>query len=200
MTDWLLGLVPQYGLWLLATVTFLSCLALPLPASVMMMAAGGFAAAGDFLLWQALLAALTGAVAGDQAGYWAGRRAARLLEVQRARGPTQALLIGRAEAMMLKGGLAAVFLTRWMFSALGPWINLTAGSVKFGWLGFTLAGMVGELVWSGLYIGLGFGFAGNLAAASDLLGSYLGFIAAGTAMVILGYVLFRMLKSEGTRR
>ena len=33
MTDWLLGLVPQYGLWLLAATTFLSCLALPIPAS-----------------------------------------------------------------------------------------------------------------------------------------------------------------------
>ncbi len=196
MTDWFLGLVPQYGLWLLAVTTFLSCLALPLPASVMMMAAGGFAAAGDFLLWQAMFAALAGAVLGDQVGYWAGRRAARLLEVQRTRGPAQALLIGRAEAMMLKGGLATVFLTRWMFSALGPWVNLTAGSVKYGWLAFTLAGVVGELVWSGLYVGIGFGFAGNLAAASDMLGSYLGFIAAGTAMVILGYVLLRLLKSD----
>ena len=34
MTDWLLALVPQYGLWLLAATTFLSCLALPIPASI----------------------------------------------------------------------------------------------------------------------------------------------------------------------
>ena len=29
MTDWLLALVPTYGLWLLAAATFLSCLAIP---------------------------------------------------------------------------------------------------------------------------------------------------------------------------
>ena len=62
MTDWLLALVPQYGLWLLFFVTLFSCLALPLPASIMMLTAGGFAAAGDFLLWQAVLAALAGAL------------------------------------------------------------------------------------------------------------------------------------------
>jgi membrane-associated protein len=36
MTDWLLALVPQYGLWLLAATTFFSCLALPFPASILM--------------------------------------------------------------------------------------------------------------------------------------------------------------------
>ena len=41
MTDWLLALVPQYGLWLLFFVTLFSCLALPLPASIMMLTAGG---------------------------------------------------------------------------------------------------------------------------------------------------------------
>jgi len=73
MTAWLLALVPQYGLWLLAATTFLSCLALPFPASILMLTAGGFAAAGDLVLWQAFLAAAAGGIAGDQLGYWAGR-------------------------------------------------------------------------------------------------------------------------------
>ena len=73
MTDWLLALVPQYGLWLLAGVTFLSCLALPIPASILMLTAGGFAAAGDFDLWQALGASCCGAILGDQLGYGLGR-------------------------------------------------------------------------------------------------------------------------------
>ena len=74
MTEWLLALVPQYGLWLLAATTFLSCLALPFPASILMLTAGGFAAAGDLILWQALLAAAGGGIAGDQLGYWSGAR------------------------------------------------------------------------------------------------------------------------------
>lgn len=68
MTEWLLGLVPVHGGWLLAVATFLSCLALPIPASILMLAAGGFAAAGDLTLAGSAGAALAGAVAGDQAG------------------------------------------------------------------------------------------------------------------------------------
>ena len=61
MTDWLLALVPQYGLWLLAATTFFSCLALPFPASIMMLTAGGFVAAGDLALLPTFAAAAGGA-------------------------------------------------------------------------------------------------------------------------------------------
>ncbi len=73
MTDWVLAAVPAYGPWLVAFVTFLSCLALPVPASVLMLAAGGFAAAGDVSFAAVASAALLGAVAGDQTGFWAAR-------------------------------------------------------------------------------------------------------------------------------
>ena len=73
MIDALLAAVPTHGVWLVAAVTFLSCLALPMPASLVMLTAGGFAAAGDLDLWQVLGAALVGAVLGDQLGYWAAR-------------------------------------------------------------------------------------------------------------------------------
>ena len=38
MTDWLLALVPTYGLWLIGFTTLASCLALPIPASIIMLA------------------------------------------------------------------------------------------------------------------------------------------------------------------
>ena len=72
LTNWLLALVPTYGLWLLASVTFLACLALPVPCSILMLTAGGFVASGDLVLWQVLAAALSGAVLGDQIGYRIG--------------------------------------------------------------------------------------------------------------------------------
>ena len=45
MTDWLLGLVPTNGIPILMIGTFLSCLALPVRSSTLMLAAGDFAAA-----------------------------------------------------------------------------------------------------------------------------------------------------------
>lgn len=190
MTDWLLALVPQYGLWLLAATTFLSCLALPFPASILMLTAGGFAAAGDLVLWQAVLAAATGAVAGDQLGFWAGRGFGTLVLAQLRADPGRDRLLAKADALMDRRGLVAVFLSRWLVSPLGPYVNLVAGSTGYGWPRFTAAGVVGEVVWAGLYVGFGYGFAGNLEAATDMLGSVLGMIGGAGAVLALGYWLF----------
>lgn len=196
MTDWLLALVPQYGLWLLAATTFLSCLALPFPASILMMTAGGFVAAGDLALWQTFAAAAAGGIAGDQMGFWAGRRIGAPLLARAARDPAREALLERASKMLAAQGIMAIFLTRWLFSPLGPWVNLLTGSTRYNPARFTAASVAGESVWAGLYVGVGYGFAGNITAASDMLGSVLGFVAAGAAAVILGLWLRAALRAQ----
>lgn len=190
MTDWLLALVPQYGLWLLAVTTFLSCLALPIPASVLMLAAGGFAAAGDLALWQAFLSAAAGAIAGDQFGFWVGRGLGASVLGRLRADPGRDKLLAKADALMDRRGVMAVYLSRWLVSPLGPYVNLIAGSTRYGWSRFTAAGVAGEATWAGLYVGAGFAFGGNIAAASDMIGSLLGMIGGAGAVVALGYWLF----------
>ena len=90
MTDSLLALLPSYGGYLLALVTLLACMAMPIPASVLMVAAGGFAMTGDLLLWQALLGAFVGAVIGDQVGFQIGRLGTGYVERLKAKGGKQA--------------------------------------------------------------------------------------------------------------
>lgn len=196
MTDWLLALVPQYGLWLLAATTFFSCLALPFPASIMMLTAGGFVAAGDLALLPTFAAAAGGGIAGDQLGFWAGRKVGTPLLDRVRRDPARDKLLNKAILMLEAKGIVAVFLTRWLFSPLGPWVNLVTGSTGYGWHRFTAAGVAGEAVWSGLYVGMGYGFAGNITAASDMLGSVLGILAGGAAVVILGLWLRSALKAQ----
>ena len=74
MTEQILELVPVYGLWLLAVVVYLSCLALPVPSSLVMLASGSFAAAGDLAMVPTFATALAAAIAGDQTGYLIGRK------------------------------------------------------------------------------------------------------------------------------
>lgn len=193
MTDWLLSLVPTYGLWLIAASTFASCLALPIPASVLMLAAGGFAASGDLVLAQVIGAALSGAVAGDQAGFWLGRRGGVALVARLERG-ARAGMIGKARGLIDARGGLAVFFSRWLFSPLGPYVNLIGGAMVQGWVRFTLWGVAGEVVWCGLYILAGRAAGGNLTAASDMLGSLLGLMATGTAVLGLGWWLLRLAR------
>lgn len=200
MTDWLLALVPQYGLWLLAAATFLSCLALPFPASILMLTAGGFAAAGDLVLWQAFLAAAIGGIVGDQTGYWAGRGLGLAFLARLRKDPGRDKLLARADALMDRRGVLAVFLSRWLLSPLGPWVNLIAGSARYSWGRFTASGVAGEGVWAGLYVGAGFAFGGNIEAASNMLGSLLGVIGGSGAVLALGYWLFHSTAGQAALR
>ncbi len=193
MTDWLLGLVPQYGIYLLAVGTFSSCLALPVPASILMIAAGGFVASGDLSLSGSTMAALAGAMFGDQAGYFGGRLGgARLIE----RLGSRAVPVAKATAFLAAHGGIAVFLSRWLVSALGPYLNVAAGAAGLPWLRFTVWGLIGEAVWVAIYVGAGFAFSGNLAAASGMAFDLLGIIGTGAVALGLGYWLFLVLRAE----
>ena len=193
MTEWLLGLVPVYGGWLLAVGTFLSCLALPIPASILMLAAGGFAAAGDLTLAGSAGAALAGAVAGDQVGYFAGRfGGAGMID----RLGAKAAPVARARDLLARKGGVAVFLSRWLVSALGPYVNVAAGAAGQGWARFTAWGVAGEAVWVGLYVGVGWSVAGNLAAASSMAVDVLGFLAAGAVGLGALWWLISVLRAE----
>ncbi|MDO8883821.1 MAG: DedA family protein [Pseudotabrizicola sp.] len=195
MTDWMLSAVPTYGPWLVAIVTFMSCLAMPVPASMLMLAAGGFAASGDLSVWQVALAALLGALCGDQIGYWIARKGGAHLLDRFATGK-RAQLLARARAFVAAKGAIAVFLSRWLVSPLGPYANAIAGATRMRWLPFATAAFAGELVWVGVYVGAGYAFGDNLEAATEFAGSILGFLAAGAVAAGLGWWLWTLAKRE----
>ena len=73
MTDWLLAQVPTYGMWLLTACTFASCLALPMPASILMLGPAASWRRATCPCWGSFGAALGRAVAGDELGFAASR-------------------------------------------------------------------------------------------------------------------------------
>ena len=193
MTDTLLALVPVYGMWLLAGATFLSCLAVPMPASILMLAAGGFAASGDLSLYSTAGAALVGAVLGDQVGFLLGQHGgARLIDHLRARGAP----LEKAMGLLARRGGIAVFLSRWLLSPLGPYVNVAAGAARQPWGRFAFWDVAGECVWVSLYVGLGYVFAGDIAAATGAASGLLGFLAAGGLALGLAYWLVSVVRTE----
>ncbi len=196
MTDTLLALVPQYGAALLMVVTFLSCLALPVPASIMMLTGGAFAAGGDLSLLSVGGAAYAGAVAGDQVGYAIGRFGEGWIDRQTRAHPRRLALLERARAFSRRWGGPGVFFSRWLVSPLGPYVNFLSGAADVGWRRFALWAMAGEAVWVGLYVGLGYGFASRLEAVAEILGNVSGALAAGLVTVLLGLFLWKRMREE----
>lgn len=193
MTELLLALLPDYGTPFVAMITLLSCLALPVPASLVMMTAGGFAAAGDLDLTLTALAALLGAVLGDQLGFWLGRGSSARISRIETRGGRQAQALARATALTRQRGGIAVFLTRWLLSPLGPYVNLAAGAARMTWRRFSLASLAGESLWVALYLGLGAGATPYLTQLWPMISDALGLLAAlavaGLAAIRLRHLL-----------
>lgn len=196
MTDILFELVTDWGAIALALVTFLSCLAIPVPSSMMMLAAGAFAASGDLTLAPVAAAALAGAILGDQAGYQIGRLGLEATEGWLMKSKSRAAVLERArQSLQTRGGMA-VFFSRWLFSVLGPYVNLMAGGARMNWLTFTVAGVSGEIVWVVVYVGIGYSAGSQLSEITELLGNITGLATSLLVTVTLGYILWRKRKRQ----
>lgn len=197
MTDLLLLWVSDYGLLVITLATLLSCFALPMPSSLMMMAGGAFAAAGDLVLWQVTVAAFAGAMAGDQTGYFLARHHGgdRLWAWLRRR-PASARLLAQAEGLLQRRGGWAVYLTRWLFSPLGPYVNLIAGATRMPWRRFVLADLAGEVTWVSLYVTLGYVFGTQIEELSNTLGNVIGALTAGMVTLLLGRALWHQRRAS----
>lgn len=195
MTALILTFAADYGLPLLLVVTFLSCLALPVPSSLLMLASGGFAAAGDLNLPTVMLAAFIGAVLGDNLGYFLAYRFQSRFANWLGRSPTRASLQDRATRYMARHGGLSVFLSRWLVAPLGPYINYVAGLSRLPWPRFALWAAAGECIWVMLYVGLGYAFADHISAIATLSGNLSGLLVM---LVIAGALIVWLLRASRT--
>lgn len=194
MSDFILTLVANYGVPIVFCVTFLSCLAFPVPSSLLMLASGGFAATGDLSLNSVLAAAFSGAVIGDNTGYWIARMSGDRMGGWLEKHPKRAALRHKSQSFMEKWGGASVFFSCWLVAPLGPYVNYVSGLTRFTWLRFALWGIAGEVVWVSLYVGLGFTFADNITLIASMLSNASGFITAMGVAIGLGIWLWKSSK------
>jgi membrane protein DedA with SNARE-associated domain len=194
ITDQLLGALAQYGLPVLFGVIVIAAAGIPLPISMMLVAAGSFVELGEMKLWQVIVVASGGAVLGDQIGYalgrWGGQRVAARIERTK-NGTAQ---IAQAKAFAKRWGAAGIFFSRWLITPLGPWLNLTSGMTGYPWTRFFIWDVLGEVLWVVLYVMLGKLFSDRVQALVEVLGNLAWVIVGLIAAVILGWKLLRYLQ------
>ena len=186
MTEYVLDLMTTYGVAILFVVTFLSCLCVPVPSSLLMLAGGSFAATGDLDTTATVAAAYGGAVLGDNTGYGLARSFSGPLSRWLGKNPKRDKLRQNAHDYMQRKGGISIFLSTWLVAPLGPYVNLVSGLTRYNWLAFALWAALGEVVWVGLYVGLGYTFSDQITAIGSLLGNASGLIVALLVVVILG--------------
>jgi len=177
MSETIFILVTTYGAGVIFASAYLSCLAIPIPTSLIMLAGGAFVATGDLEPVTVASSALAGAILGDQSGYLIGRSGGSPLAERLARSPARRKVLDRARAIVDRRGTAGVFLSTWLFAPLGPWVNVIAGTARLGWMRFTVADTAGEVVWVTIYVGLGYSFAERIESVSQIMGNVVGIVA-----------------------
>lgn len=186
----LLSLLAMYGLPILAAVLFAGSIGLPLPGALLLIASGSFVAGGQMRLWPVLIAASVASIAGDLTGYslgrWVGHAALRRVS------PKLRERLDETERSVRKWGAWGIFLTRWLITPLGPWVNLISGASEVPWPQFLVWDVFGEILWVALYVSLGWVIAGEVqtvsALASDITWILLSLAVAG----ILAWRLVRI--------
>ena len=196
MTETLLALVPTHGVWLVMGAVALSCLAVPLPASILVMAGGGFAAAGDLVYWQLVLAAWAGFVAGDQLVYALARRGGPALVARLRRRARAAAVLDSAARLLDRYGTFAIVASRTVLSPIGPYVGCLSGALRVGWARYSAAAVFGALCWSLAYSALGYAFAGRIADIAPVIGSSIGVVVAGSIAAALLWWLVRSWRSS----
>jgi len=190
MTETLIQYLADYGAALLFFVTLFSCLAVPVPSSLLMLTAGAFVATGDMQATQVVGAAFGGAILGDNIGYFLGTHSrAKIYRFMKSQ-PKREKLLNKAESTLQNRGAIGVYLSRWLFSPLGPYVNFAAGTTAMRWGPFAIAGALGEATWVNIYVGLGYAFADNLTIAANLASDVLGILAGIVVMIGTGVWLF----------
>lgn len=194
MTEPILDLMTNYGVVILFIVTFLSCLCVPIPSSLMMLAGGSFAATGDLDTTTTVAAAYFGAVVGDNSGYALARTFGSHISGWLDAKPNRSKLRDRAKSYMDRKGPVSVFLSCWLVAPLGPYVNLVSGITRYSWFKFAFWGAMGEIFWVGIYVGLGYSFSDQITALATMLSNASGFIVAVLAVVLLGRWLWTVSK------
>ena len=195
MSDFLLTQIINYGAPLFALFLFLGALGIPVGASVLVIAAGAFSQQG-ILEWPLTAAlGLIGAVMGDALSFGIGFYAKHWVDHRFGRSRAWRNAQNSFDA---HAGLA-IYLTRFLITALAVPTNLIAGGSGIRLRRFMAYDSLGELTWIILYGGLGYWFGSEWELVSNFISDFggliLGVVILGVG-VWLGLGTMRSVESE----
>jgi membrane-associated protein len=193
----LLTFLQNYGYLALWITVYVAAVGIPIPITLLLLAAGAFAALGDFNLVLLFFISFTALICGDNTGYLIGRiwgsralnwierskRWNRLIPPQR---------IAQSRQYFRRRGGWAIFLSRFLFSAFGGIINLLSGSELYPYGSFLIFDSSGETLGAIIPLLLGYVFGASWEAVGDVIG-YSSFLILSLFVVLV--LVSRLIKN-----
>jgi len=155
-------IVSTHGYWVVALIVGLESVGVPLPGETILVFAAIYAATEpSFNLWILIAAAASGAIVGDNIGYWLGARYGYALLLRY--GHRIGMFEGRiklGQYLFLKHGAMVVFLGRFV-ALLRILAAFLAGLNRMPWRVFLIANAGGGVIWATVF-GVGGYFFGKV--------------------------------------
>jgi undecaprenyl-diphosphatase len=192
-------LVASYGYLFLFVLVGLESFGIPLPGETVLVTAAAYAALGRFNIVFVIAAAAAGAIVGDNAGYWLGRKGGIALVHRFGRrfGLDEAKM-ARAHEFFERYGAKTVFIGRFI-ALLRSWAAVLAGVADMPYGTFTLYNALGGIIWASLFGALGYAFGHNLPRLERYAAQVtLALVLFATLGVVI-YLTARWFRANSTR-
>lgn len=193
----LLAWLVLYSYPVVGLTVLVAAIGVPLPSTMVVLAAAGIASDGDpdpIVLSAVILLA---AVVGDLLSYSIARRGGA--PVLDRLGPRVGLTTERIEPLEQRfdrwGGLLVV-VTRCLLTGLALPTNLVAGAGKYPVRRFLAYAVLGEAIWTAGLMALGWWYGSNWVALLDYVEDASTAMLALAVSAVLGLILVRLLRSK----
>ena len=193
----LLAWLLVYSYPVVGVTVLVAAVGVPLPTTVVVLAAGALASDGDPNPFALFAVVMLAAITGDLASFTIARRGGGA--VLDRLGPRVGLTPERIEPLERRferwGGLLVVA-TRCVLTGLALPTNLIAGAGGYPLRLFLGYALVGEAIWAAGLMGLGWWYGANWVALLDYLEDAFTTLTALVVAGGLGYALFRLVRSK----
>ena len=200
MNAFFLNALQQYGSPALWLIIFVAAAGAPIPVSPLLFAAGAFSALGDFNILILFPVVVSASVMGDNLGYLIGRRVGKVLvawlEQQTRFHWIMLPALAQSRAYFRRRGGWAIFMTRFLFSALGGSTNLLAGLEEYPYPSFLFWDISGEILGAIISLGLGYVFAETWEEVAGLFGAFSGLLLALLAAIVFSTLLMQKIRQR----
>ena len=191
-------LARQYGYWTVFMGISLENTGIPIPGETMTIVGGFLAGSGELNYWLVLASAISGAVIGDNFGYWIGRIGGWqfLLRLGKFFGIQENQLEDNKKKFRENAG-RAVFLGRFV-TLLRIFAGPLAGITQMPYQQFLLWNFSGAIVWAFTMVNLSF-FLGRLVPLPQLVELIAKFGVLALGLVIV-WILFPIWRENRIRK
>lgn len=189
-----------YSVWFLGIVVILQFNGVPLGANLVVIASGVLAYSGEFNILALLGEVWLFTVLGDSLSFLIWKRIGGKIFLKF---PYVKKLFSvglqKAEGYYARHGKLTILITRFPVSALGPVVNITAGTARLRFYSFLMPAVFGDFLWTAFNLGVGYWFGDSWEEVAMLVSQFGILTVLFLSLLVAAYLLKRIISKKKTK-